>query len=139
MAGEIDYETVEVPAEKTPVEYTYAERRAEILTLIKQAGHPCRINQSQLADRYDCSAPNISKDMAALADHIDETLGDRRELNTRTVLERAIDGLIEQEEWRQAAKTALEYDEWIRENKELEELTERLAALEERHERAKYR
>lgn len=139
MAGEIDYETVEVPAEKTPVEYTYAERRAEILTLIKQAGHPCRINQSQLADRYDCSAPNISKDMAALADHIDETLGDRRELNTRTVLERAIDGLIEQEEWRQAAKTALEYDEWIRENKKLEELTERLAALEERHERAKYR
>lgn len=139
MAGEIDYETVEVPAEKTPVEYTYAERRAEILTLIKQAGHPCRINQSQLADRYDCSAPNISKDMAALADHIDETLGDRWELNTRTVLERAIDGLIEQEEWRQAAKTALEYDEWIRENKELEELTERLAALEERHERAKYR
>lgn len=90
MAGEINYETVDVPTDKESSEYTYAERRAEILVLIKQAGHPRRINQSQLADRYDCSAPNISKDMAALADHVDETLGDRRELNTQMVLERAI-------------------------------------------------
>lgn len=139
MTGQINYEAVDVPTDKEASAYTYAERRAEILNLIKEAGHPRRINQRRLADRYGCTPQNISKDMTALAEHIDETLGDRRELNTQAVVERSIEGLLDEEEWRQAAKTALEYDEWIRETKELEELSERLAVLEEQRERAKYR
>lgn len=130
---------MDVPSEKEASEYTYAERRAEILDLVKEAGHPRRINQSRLADRYGCSPPNISKDMTALADHVDDTLGDRRELTTQATVERSIEGLLDEEEWRQAAKTALEYDEWIRENKELEEMMERIEQIEEQRERAKYR
>lgn len=139
MTGEIAYESVGVPTEKEPSEYTYAERRAEILALIEEAGHPRRVNQNRLADRYGCTKQNISKDMKALAGYVDETLGDRRKLTTQTTVERAIEGLLDEEEWRQAAKTALEYDEWIRENKDLEELMDRIAQLEEQRERAKYR
>lgn len=139
MTGTIDYEAVGVPEDKEAADYSYSERRAEILERIKDVGHPRRINQSELADRYGCTQQNISKDMAALAEYVDETLGDRRKLTTQTTVERAIEGLLDEEEWRQAAKTALEYDDWIRENAELEELTERLAQLEEQRERAKYR
>lgn len=139
MTGEIDYESVDVPDEKEPSEYTYAERRAEILELVNEAGHPRRINQSRLADRYNCSPPNISKDMNTLAEYVETTLGDRRELTTQATVERAIEGLLDEEEWRQAAKTALEYDEWIRETKELEEMMERIEQIEEQRERAKYR
>lgn len=139
MTGEIDYESVDVPDEKEPSEYTYAERRAEILELVNEAGHPRRINQSHLADRYNCSPPNISKDMNTLAEYAETTLGDRRELTTQATVERAIEGLLDEEEWRQAAKTALEYDEWIRETKELEEMMERIEQIEEQRERAKYR
>lgn len=139
MARTIDYEAVDVPEDKEAADYSYAERRAEILDRIKDAGHPRRINQTELADRYGCTQQNISKDMTALADYVDETLGNRRKLSTRATVERSIEGLLDDGEWRQAAKTAIEFDEWIRENAELEELNERLAALEEQRERAKYR
>lgn len=139
MASQIDYETVDVPDDKTPPEYTYAERRAEILELIREAGHPRRVKQSQLAKRYDCTVPNISNDMSTLAEYFDNSLGDRRVMGTQTVLERSIEGLLEEEEWRKAAQTALEMDEWIRENKELEEMMERIEQIEEQRERAKYR
>lgn len=77
MAGSIDYEAVDVPEDKEAADYSYAERRAEILDRIKDAGHPRRINQTELADRYGCTQQNISKDMTALADYVDETLGNR--------------------------------------------------------------
>lgn len=139
MTGSIDYEAVEIPEDKEPVDYSYAERRADVLERIKEAGHPKAVNQSDLADRYGCSQQNISKDMAAIAGFIDETLGDRRELATQAVLERSIQGLLDEGEWRQAAKTALEYDEWVRETKELDEMMDRIEQIEEERERAKYR
>lgn len=139
MTAQIDYETIDVPDDKSPSEYTYAERRAEILQLIREAGHPRRVKQSRLAERYDCTVPNISNDMDTLAEYFDDTLGDRRKLNTALAVNRAIEGLIDDKEWRKAATTALENDEWIRENEELEELMERIERIEEQRERAKYR
>lgn len=139
MTDPIDYESIDIPEDKAPSEYSYTERRAEILERIKEAGHPKAVNQSELADRYGCSDPNIHKDMNALGEFVDESLGDRRELATQAVLERSIKGLLDQGEWRQAAKTALEYDEWVRETKDLQELLERLERVEEQRERSKYR
>jgi hypothetical protein len=139
MASPIDYGAVDVPPDKPASEYTYAQRRSEILALIRKAGHPRLINQRRLSDRYNCTPQNINKDMKKLASYVDETLGDRRTLNTQTTVERAIEGLLDEAEWRKAAKTALEYDEWIRETKELDELEERIVHIEERREWAKYR
>lgn len=112
MTREIDYESVEIPDEKAPSEYSYAERRAEILERIKEAGHPRLVNQAEIADEFGCTRQNIHKDMNALAEFVDETLGDRRELTTQAVLERSITGLLADKEWRQAAKTALELERY---------------------------
>lgn len=38
-----NYESVDMPA-KTPTEYNTDERRAELLQLVRQAGHPRAIN-----------------------------------------------------------------------------------------------
>lgn len=46
-----DYLAVKLPA-KPRTEYSYAERRGEILQLVEQAGHPAVLNQAELADRY---------------------------------------------------------------------------------------
>lgn len=46
-----------------------------------------------------------------LSEHLDETLGNRRILTADAVVQRSIAGLLDEEEWRKAAKTALEYDE----------------------------
>lgn len=37
MSDTIDYEAVDVPPETDPADYTYAERRAEILGEIREA------------------------------------------------------------------------------------------------------
>lgn len=56
-----DYDSVAVPSEP-PSEYSYVERRAELLQQVRETGHPSRLNQRELAERYDVSQQQISKD-----------------------------------------------------------------------------
>lgn len=133
MTGDIDYNSVDIPSHKTPDDYTYAERRAEILTLIEQSGHPGNLHQGQLADRYGCSPATISADINDhLAPYIDETIGRRRLLVTHAVIDRSLKGLLEEEEWRKAAQTVLDFNKWIDDYRDQEEFEDRLAEIEER-------
>lgn len=128
-SGGPDYEAVAVPSQPGG-EYSYVERRAELLQLIRQAGHPSRLNQTELADRYEVSQQQISKDFDRLGEYLEENLGSRRYITTEAVIHRSISGMLENEEYRQAARTVLDWNEWIDERQELEEIEERIAALE---------
>lgn len=128
----IDYESVEIP-DIDPSEYHYTHRRARLLQLVEEAGHPDALNQTRLADRFDVSQQQISKDLDRLAEHVRARLErrDRRGFTVDTVLQRCIRELLDDEEWRAAAKTALEYEEWAAGFSDLEKLHERVAELEE--------
>jgi hypothetical protein len=139
MSQNIDYRTVEIPAEKSAAELSYAQRRAEILSVMQRAGHPRRVRQADLAEKYDVNQSTISRDLDALAGYIDDGLGDRRAFVSSLVFNRAITGLLEEEEWRAAAQTVKDMNEWIENYRELEALDERLTEIEEQQERAKYR
>lgn len=89
-----DYDALDIPT-KNPDEYTYAERRAELLQTIREFGHPSLINQTQEAERYGVSQQQISSDLDRLAEYAEENLGSRRELTTEAVYHRAIRGLLE--------------------------------------------
>ncbi len=127
-----DYATVNIPA-KPPSEYTYHERRAELLQQIRDLGHPRMINQTEAAERYGVSQQQISKDLDRLAESVREhvTDPDRRTFTVDAVLQRSIQGLLAKEEYRKAAQTALEYEEWIREHVEAERFRARLERVEE--------
>lgn len=125
-----DYDSIDLPT-KPPEDYHYTERRAELLQLIQDRGHPRAINQSELAERYGVSQQQISKDLDRLSEYYTETLGDQRDLVTEAVFHRAIDGLLGDEEWRKAAQTVKDWNEWLRERKDLEEIEERLDKLEQ--------
>jgi hypothetical protein len=56
---------------------------------------------------------------------------DRRTLATDSVLRRAVQGLLNDGEYRKAAKTELDRAEWIREEHEAEEFARRLYRLED--------
>lgn len=132
MTGDIDYRGFDIPDDKEPSEYTYAERRAEILTLIERSGHPGKLDRSRLAQRYDCSPATISVDINEhLAPYIDKILGERRLLVTHAVIDRSLKGLINDEEWRKAAQTVLDWNKWIDDYRDSEEFEERLATIEE--------
>ena len=129
-----DYEGVEIPATKPCDEYTVDERRAEILQIITQLGHPSMVNQTELADRYGVSQPMIHKDIRALAEHVRDRLGDQHELEIESVFRRSIKGLLREEEWRKAAQTAKDYSDWLTDRKDIEELQEELELLKQAHE-----
>ena len=132
-----DYESVQIPA-KPPSEYSYVQRRADLLSQIYDLGHPSMIHQGEAADRYDVSQSQISKDIKRLGEHVDQELGARRAIATDAVFQRAIQGLLEEGEYRDAARTVKDWNEWVDEYKELSELQERLAALEENQNRSDY-
>ena len=125
-----DYEAIEIPS-KPPTEYHYTERRAELLQQIKDLGHPALLNQTEQAERYGVSQQQISKDLDRLAEHILADLGERRDLITEAVFHRAIRGLIEEGEYRKAAQTVADWNEWVDERKDLLELQEQVKKLAE--------
>ncbi len=130
-ADRIDYRTIPIPADTPPEDYTFAERRAEILRRIEDVGTPDRLNGVNLADRYDCTPENIYNDFDILGEYVEATVGERVDLTINSVFRRSIRGLLEQKEYRKASKTASEYGEWVRDRHELEEIFDRLEAIEE--------
>lgn len=133
MTEPIDYSSVAPPDDKPRENYTYIERRAEILQLLERAGHPRALSQSRLADEYGTSRQNIHNDLDVLADHVEETLGSRRELISEQVFHRAILGLLEQEDYRKAAQTVKDWNEWLDDRTDLQHLVDRIEAIEEEH------
>ncbi|EMA44276.1 hypothetical protein [Halococcus saccharolyticus] len=130
MTDDIDYRTVEVP-DVPPEEYSYVERRAEVLDLLERAGHPRAVKQADLARRYGCTRQNIHNDLDVLAEHVADNLGDRRELISEHVFHRALNGLLDDEEWRKAAQTVKDWNEWLDDRTDLQHLIDRIEALED--------
>lgn len=115
MGREIDYDSIDISDDKTLSEYSYAQRRAELLKLVRTAGSPRLISQTCLSRRYDCSQPTISND---LKDWIEKNRTDRRTLNLNAGKSRALQKLLNaaDDDWRAAEnawKVAKEWDEWL--------------------------
>ena len=127
-----DYAAVSIPS-KPPTEYDHVERRAELLQQVRDLGHPSMIHQGEAAERYGVSQQQISKDLDRIAEYVDENLGARHELTIDAVFQRSIQGLLEEGEYRKAARTAKDYDEWVTSRPDLEEIQEQLEFLKDAH------
>jgi len=125
-----DYAAI-TPSGKPPTEYSYTERRAELLQQIEDLGHPSALNQTELADRYDVSQQQISKDLDRLDEYVRGRLGRRRDLEIGSVLKRCMTGALEEGNWNDARKAATAYDEYLDRRIDTLEFRRRIAALEE--------
>ena len=131
-----DYSAVDLPS-RDPTEYSYVERRAELLQRVKEAGEPSVLNQTELADTFGVSQQQISKDLDRLATHVHDQMidRDRRAFVVENVVRRSIRGLLDDEEYRKAAQTAMDYDDWIHDFHDAAEFERRLDELEAQQER----
>lgn len=111
--NEPNYYAYDIPQYKHPEDYTYLERRAEILDYILQRGSPYAIHQSRLADRYGVTDGQISQDMGRLRKHITEHLGDEIKFTTRVVFEKTIRELQDQGKWKDAWDVVMDWNEWL--------------------------
>lgn len=90
------------------------------------------MSQTELAQQYGVTQSQISHDMDRLSEYIRDRLRDRshRAVVVDTVVQKCVQELIEEEQYRAAAKTALEWEEFASSFADLEELHDRVAALE---------
>jgi hypothetical protein len=115
-SSSVDYEAVDLPdtADEPRDEWHYTQRRAEILQLIREAGHPADVNQTELAERYGVSQQQISKDFDRIGQSIRESLDDnRRALSVHATVQRSIRGLLDEGEFYKAGQLAIEWDNWV--------------------------
>ena len=85
------------------------------------------------------SQQQISKDFDRLARYVHDTIvdRDRRAFTVDAVVTRAIRGLLDEGEYRKAAKTAMERDEWLTEFHDIDQMNERLERIERQQERGR--
>lgn len=115
MGSNPDYREVAIPEGKSPTEYTYAERRAELLRLMQQKGHPKAIDQSQasLAKRYDVSQQQISKDFDRIKESLRESVGEDAEVGAEMVFQTAVVELLDQGRYMKAARVQKMWYDWM--------------------------
>lgn len=76
---DVDYRDMDLPTDKTPEEYSYQERRADILqNYILDKGHPDAVNWSKLARYYGKSKSTLHNDKETLTEWLIEELDIQR-------------------------------------------------------------
>lgn len=129
-----DYASI-TPGAKPPTEYSYAERRAELLAQVEDLGHPSALNQTELAERYGVSQQQISKDLDRLNSYVRGRLGRRRDLEISSVLQRCMTGALEEGDYTAARKAAEAYDDFLDRRMDTLEFRQRIERLEATAER----
>lgn len=108
-----NYNNIDIPEDKDPKDYTYLERRAELLKLILNAGHPRAINQTQICKRYGVSRSQISHDIKALGEHLGKQSKEDIELITEAIYQKGIRELQKKGKHYKAIKAVNLWNEWL--------------------------
>ena len=112
---DVDYDAYQVPEDKPPGEYNHHERRAEILQLMREAGHPTQLNQTRLGERYDVDQSRISRDFKRLREYIRDHLGTHRHTITDSVYRKTVKEYMDRGEYDKAIDALESWNEWLRE------------------------
>ena len=110
-----DYSEIEPPDDKPPEEYTYNERRAEILNLIEQKGHPWGFNYAQLGRRYGVTRQQISKDFDRLKDWYQDKIGGDAKVSSDLAYRRIVQEHMDNGEYNKARKALDSWNGWLQE------------------------
>ena len=114
MSNEPDYRMVNIPNDKPPAEYTYVERRAEILQLIEEAGHPRAVSPVRLGERYGVTHGQISQDIDRLKTYINEHIDEKTvDSITETVYQKSIKELMDNGDYKDAVKAVESWNDWL--------------------------
>ena len=71
----VDYRNLSLPTDKAPADYSYQERRADILqNFVLDKGHPDAVNWSELSRYYDKSKSTLHNDKETLTEWIVDDL-----------------------------------------------------------------
>jgi hypothetical protein len=113
-----DYSQIPIPDDKPPEEYGYNERRAEILQLIEQKGHPWGFNYSQLGRRYGVSHETIRKDFARLKDWYQDRIGGDAKTASDLAYRRIVQEHMDNGDYEKARRALDSWNGWLQDTGE---------------------
>jgi len=107
-----EYTEIPIP-DKPREEYTYNERRAEILKMIEEKGHPWGFNYSQLGREYGVSHEMIRKDFKRLKEYYRNRVGSEAKETSELAYRRIVKGHMDNNEFDKARKALDSWNEWL--------------------------
>lgn len=108
-----DYSQVPIPDDRPPAEYTYNERRAEILQLIERKGHPWGFNYTQLGDRYGVTRQQIAKDFKRLKDWYGDRIGEDATQASDLAYRRIVQEHMDNGDYEKARRALDSWNGWL--------------------------
>jgi len=108
-----EYTEIPIPDDKPREEYSYNERRAEILKLIEQKGHPWGFNYSHLGRQYGVSHEQIRKDFKKLKDYYRNRVGDEAKETSELAYRKIVKAHLDNDEFDKARRALDSWNEWL--------------------------
>ena len=113
VMSDVEYTEIPIPDDKARSEYNYNERRAEILKMIEEKGHPWGFNYSQLGREYGVSHETIRKDFKRLKKYYRNRVGDEAKATSELAYRRIVKGHMDNDEFDKARKALDSWNEWL--------------------------
>ena len=120
-----DYSQIPIPEQKPPEDYTFNERRAEILRLIERKGHPWGFNYSELGRRYGVSHNTIRKDFDLLKDWYQDRIGKDAKFSSDIAYRRIVQGHLDNGDLDKARRALDSWNEWLWDSGEQEKAADK--------------
>jgi len=108
-----NYHEVTLPDDKSRDEYSYTERRAAILKVIEQRGHPWGLNKSQLARQFGVSDVQIHKDLDRIKEYYSNRIGTDAKSATEIAYKRILQEQLDNDELDKARRTLDSWNSWL--------------------------
>jgi hypothetical protein len=107
------YRDTTIPDGKPPEEYSYTERRAEVLQAALEMGHPDKVSRTRFAERYDVNPSTITRDIQAIREEIHEDLSVDADSVSAIVYRKAIRAKVDAGDWEAAVNILESWNEWL--------------------------
>lgn len=107
------YKSTTIPESRDPEDYTYQERRAEILQAALEMGHPDKISRTRFAERYDVAPSTITRDIDAIREEIHEDLSVDADSVSAIVYRKAINAKVDEGDWEAAVSILESWNQWL--------------------------
>ncbi len=112
MTKKINYAKIEIPT-KPRTDFNYVERRAELLRLAVECGHPDLLPKQNLAREFDVSPATITKDLTALAEFVSENLGQDSDFLADVIFKKGMRALVEKGNYAEVRRFIQTWQDWL--------------------------
>jgi len=113
MTTHPEYAARDLPEDEPYEEWGWRDRRAYVMREWMDAGTHRLLNKTNLAKQFGVSRNTIYDDLDAVAEHVESNLGDKHGTETVNVYKRAVQELLDEEEYKKAAQVQDMMGDWL--------------------------